>query len=412
MKKLFISLMLVLPVCVAAEDIVALPDDSLSALFSKQFVLPDKYIMNAFDCVVGDTVYFTSSITAQTYNTSMEDFITHKMNHVDIREELTDSIKSWLAHCDCAPKEGYVLLHYAPLFYALPSDTLYGDIQISNQLNAKGEEACMHYVFHVRNRKDKPYYATVKRQKTKLSMHVYDADTHHPFLFEHECMPTQNTLFKNGVQCLMDENGQSVRIRKAYRMDTLVSAEQLSQDGKVCERYHFTVPKHAITYPTLNSKELLYPSGAVKVRMEYGSFNSIKTSAFREDGSAAKYIPSRDVQKVVKKAFTKSFKKPKPEDRWKINYIELTTTVTGYISETGEVLINPEVGDIRWTYNYDSQHINSSEVNELLQEHYSPYVRELIKDLSKSHIVCSPATVDKTPVRSSFSFELKYKFMP
>jgi hypothetical protein len=410
MKKLFLSLMLLLPMMAVAEDILALPDDSLSALFSKQFVLPDKYIMNAFDCVIGDTVYFTSSITAQTNSIPMMGYMMRNKKQADMRDELADSIKSWLAHCDCAPKEGYVLLHYAPLYYALPSDTLYGDIRISNQSNAQYEEACMHYVFYVRNRKDVPYYATVKRHNTKLSMHVHDAATHLPFIIEQDNMPTQNTLFKNGVQCLMDDNGQSVRIRKTYRMDTLMSAERLNQDGQVCERYHFTVPKKSITYPTLNSKELLYPSGAVKVRVEYS--DDKKISAFREDGSAAKYVPSRNVEKVVRKAFIKSFKKPKPDGRWNINYIELTTTVTGYISETGEVTINPEVEDINWTYNYNSNSINSSDVKKMMQEYYSPYVRELIKDLSKSHPVCSPAKVDKTPVSSSYNFELKYNFMP
>ena len=56
--------------------------------------------------------------------------------------------------------------------------------------------------------------------------------------------------------------------------------------------------------------------------------------------------------------------------------------------------------------------ITPSEIDKLIEEYYSPYVRDLVKELSTSKLVCRPATMDKVPVQSSFSVGVTYQFVP
>ena len=73
---------------------------------------------------------------------------------------------------------------------------------------------------------------------------------------------------------------------------------------------------------------------------------------------------------------------------------------------------------IKQTYNTDEKTSNQmykitpSEIDKLIEEYYSPYVRDLVKELSTSKLVCRPATMDKVPVQSSFSVGVTYQFVP
>ena len=54
--------MFLLPVMAAAQDewSAVEADSALSALFSRQFVLPDEHQINAFECIIGDTIVISS----------------------------------------------------------------------------------------------------------------------------------------------------------------------------------------------------------------------------------------------------------------------------------------------------------------------------------------------------------------
>ena len=88
MKKLLISLMFLLPVMAAAQDEWSAieADSALSALFSRQFVLPDEHQINAFECIIGDTIVLSSPVSRY--------------------EDLVAALQAWQDTSSVAPKTG------------------------------------------------------------------------------------------------------------------------------------------------------------------------------------------------------------------------------------------------------------------------------------------------------------------
>ena len=438
MKKLFLSLLLLLPVMAVAEDILVLPDDSLSALFSKQFVLPDRYGMNAFDVIVGDTIIINAPVANYT---SVDD------------SDLVRALKTWQDTSSLTLKKGVTLIHYSPVFYANTNDTLYCDAELQNQNNSYGEKAAMFYRFIVRNHRKTPYYMIAHCHKDKRSLHVYERGTDKPFMIEKDIAYSPLYVVKDGMQIYLTETGK-VSMRQMCHLDTLKYAEEMDERGLVAARYTFNPQSKTSELYWIKKKEVFYPSGAVQMLSQFNALE-IRTYAFNEDGTEAKLKPVsyQTIDNVFRKYFKQHFKTPDiGRVRYGISEMMLKVELAGTISEKGEMIVaqttkrsmesdsekntdnslesvvldylinsfgkgemntSDALGRfVTWTYKYDLKVITDGQIREIIQKYYVPFLTEFLNELPHTTLTCTPAKVNNEPVSSPFVIEFAYPFKP
>lgn len=404
----------------------------LSEEFSKHFVLPDAYVMNTFSFDVSYTVYanktgrvtdlkYTSSITKRTSNDALRPDFSHTPQWL-ITRELSPAIINWLTANgnllsqtvsefdfeDSIQMEAQV--YYSPILYAQSGDTLFCTGEIENENLCNGEQAGMFYQYYVRNRRNTPYYALVRRHKNNVTLRIHDSETGKLFNIVNYHIASANLVTKTGNQIYFGEDGKTIRIIQVWKDNQLQSAETYNSDNHVEARYEF---QYITWYPKLKKKEVLYPNGSVKLRAEYEK-DDVTVTAFNEDGSPAKYTPAKDVEKAIKGYFKKNFSVPAIGYEYSgINYFDLKITINCAIDENGTILLTgPSVQRADWSYNYQSKVIQSGQIDHVIMREYSPYYREFWQTLTEQSLQCTPAKINGTPVASKATIRLVHDFTP
>ena len=308
MKRQILFMCLVLLMCCSVAIAQNEPADSvqnasavnISELFSKQFVLPERYIMNTFSFEVAYIVYadkpsqvdqikFTSNITKRA---------THKPTHPDFAQlermnyDLKVAIANWLtANGDVLAQtvgdfefEDSIPLvtqvYYSPLLYAQAGDTLFCTGTLENEYLSDAEEAGSYYDYHVRNQRNTPYFALVRRSRNNVTLMVHNTETGNLFNIVSYHIKSADQVEKSGNQMYMGEDGKSLRIKQVWKDNKLVSAEKYDSEKRVEARYEFCYPALS---PVLKKKEVLNPDGSVKTSKEYDTDIVITTQQQPKD---------------------------------------------------------------------------------------------------------------------------------
>ncbi len=435
MKKLLVSLLFLLPVMAAAQEKSSAveADSALSALFSRQFVLPGEYRINAFECIIGDTVILTSPVGRYA--------------------DLVAALQTWQDTSSVAPKTGATRLYYSPLFYAQTGDTLFCDAELQNRYNAYGEKAAMFYRFVVRNDKETPYYMIVRHQHKRRTLHVYEAGSDKPFMVERDAAYHPLYVVKDGQQVYLSENGKSIVMRQVCHLDTFLYAEELDIVGHVAVKYTFQPFLYTTDCFWLEKKETFYPAGTVQMRTVYNA-DEVQTYAFLPDGSENKLtpVPVQNIDKAIRRYFKEHFNPPDiGKEKFGIKEIKMKMRLAGTVSEKGEMTVTemaehpdasltnqpkvvtmnfrgevldniPGRGEmtitepsgcaVTWAYKYDPDMLLDFQIKDMISASFAPYLREIMNGLTHTTFVCTPATIARQPIATPYSILFEYSFKP
>ena len=439
MKKLLVSLMLLLPMVGAAQEkwFAAEADSALSALLSRQLVLPEECRTNAFECIIGDTVIVS----------------VYPLPEKSLQRELEDALRIWQDTSSVAPKTGVTHLYYSPVFYAETGDTLYCDGELHNTYHAYGEEAATYYRFTVRNHRQTPYYMVVRRHNSRRALYVYDTGMNRPLMIERDAVYHPLYIVRDGQQVYLSENGKSIARRQLCHLDTFQYAEVLDKSGHVAVRYTFLPSPQTADGFWPEKKETLYPSGAVRMRSVYDA-DGIQTTAYEQDGTEEELtpVPTKNIEKVIRQYFKENFKVPDVgKERFDIKFITLRIRLTGTVSEKGVMtvkelalphdtfmvsqpkvitinfrgevldlipgkgemtLTEPNSCAVTWIYKYDSDMLMDFQVKDMISAFFAPYLKEFMNSLTRNTFRCAPAMIHQKPVSTPYSILFEYSFNP
>lgn len=401
--------------------------DSLSAIFSKEFVLPDSFLMNTMNVDIhfqirdGEHIDIVKSQVSSPI-TRLTD--PHNPNH-DFSNDFNQLVSEWVAkhqdgilkvlsqnHSPSTPYQKICLLQYSPMYYAQTGDTLFFSGELANQAGAHGEKAGMLYNMYVRNHKQTPYYAIVHRDEEKLKLSYYDSVSPHPFLVEKYEITAPDIIRKHGNQYYMAENSKQVRIIQTYVKDTLHVAEEMNDMGIKIARYLFQSTR-LNQYPQLRVKEQLYPSGNVQMRITYRKENDF-IEGFAEDGTPIACTPAKDTDREIYKYIKTFFRAPKigKYDAEKFAYFILKCDILCSVDEKGNLnMVQPSISKTDWSYNRNF-YVADKQVQSIVQEKYGPYFSEFYKTMREQTFHCTPAMIGDTPVSSTVTVHIEYKFVP
>lgn len=387
-------------------------------VFSKEFVLPDVYIMNTFSFDLYYTVYQRRSVrvTDCKYTSSIT---RHGTGGAD---ELTPAILSWFSANDdilletlgdSVAEDSVQLVarvYYSPFLYAQPGDTLFCTGELVNEYLSKGEEAATYYDYYIRNRRNTPYYALIRRNKNHVTLLVHNSETGKSVNVVSYYIQSIDRVDKSGNQIYLGDDGKSLRIKQVWNDNQMLSAELYNSENRVAARYEF---QYITFYPKLKTIERLYPDGSVQQRTVYDR-DEVQVTAFNEDGSKAKYLPARNVEKAFKSYFKKNFRAPAiGRENDGINHFLLKVTISCAIDENGNIrIITYDTPQAEWEYNYNKDLINSNRINRMVKEKYGPYFDEFWQELREQSFTCTPAKVNGTPVPSTATITIEHWFTP
>lgn len=403
----------------------------LSEVFSKQFVLPEAYKMNTFHFELEYILYksravrftgckFTSSITKHTTNDAMHANLSRN-NLRALNFELQSAIVDWFkSHGDVLLQtlEDFEVedslplvsqVYYSPILYAQPGDTLFCSREIENEYLCEGEQAATFHQYYVRNNRNTPYFALVKRHKNNVTLLIHSSETGklQNILTYH--IRSVELVTKEGNQLYIGEDGKSIRIKQVWNDNKLVSAEAYNSENKVDVQYEFI---YQTWYPKLKKKDELYPNGSVKLRTEFDKDN-ISVTAFNEDGSKAKYSPAKGAEKALSDYFKKHFEVPAIgyEYTW-INEMILKAKVTCTVADNGVIRIISGEPSASWSYNYKKGFISQTKINQMIDSEYSPYLRDFWTTVKEQPFQCTPAKMNGSPVASVVHIDIEHGFKP
>lgn len=398
-------------------------EEALSELFSKTFVLPDGFLMNAFDIQIDGIVAEDGSYRI-TDAKMKSNYTLLNSSNLTIGD-LYSSVYTWFdkygksviwrpgsIQNEPDSMSTQVVLRYSPLFFAQAGDTLYMNGHLTDHDGAQGEEPGYIWLTYVRNRPNTPYYAIVRRDEHKLSLRYCDTITHQVFMVENYIIHQPDTIYKNEYQSFMTPD-KHVRYRQFFQKDSMRYAEEMDSIGRVYARYTVYY-KNRNRYPQMLQKETYYPSGALQMRVRYTSPSEI-VETFREDGTKAVYKPSPDAQKKLQKYFKTYFHVPHftkaAQDN--INYFKLKVELRIKIDESGQMHVTKRTNDnVNWSYNYKSGLIYEVVIHNIIENYYGPYYKMFINKLLKQTFDCKPATIDKVAVPSIMTVTFEHKFAP
>lgn len=407
----------------------------LSALFSRQFVMPDAYPMNIFDFDLSYTLHadgttevthvrFTSTVTKDVSDhytaPGSPDFPAE-----DIRDELEEAIYMWFDDKDSLLRNLTGIRHvqadtslethvyYSPMYFAARNDTLHCSLRQCNAVNTYGEEAAMINAFCIRNLTPTEYYAVLKRSRGKIKLNFYDTLSHTIRLVKHFQIINSNEIVQQGDEFVLADDGKKVRIHQVWDADSLRFAEQYDDDGNIRAKYLFEYQPNAI-YPTLSRKKMQYPSKAVMMRAKFDSVQN-KIFTYNEDGSPAEYQPInvKNAEKTIETYFRKNFRVPALKKAVVFGDMTLVADIPCAVTEKGELqILPPTPPQTQFRYNYNPQDISADDINELIHYYYFPYFVQFWRHLAAQQFECSPATVDKEAVFSAERIHLECDFTP
>ncbi len=410
-------------------------NEQLSKLLSKEFLLPEMFVMNSFAYRVRGVVKADGTMQLQSLKqkSSIKSYFKNTDEHRSAETSrpadiLMAKISNFLQTVALQNKwiPGTVqgkpadmtlefVLHYSPIFYASESDTLYCQIKEERISSASNTESLVNDEMFVHHDHCLPYYAVVGHNEDTIVLHYYSAAEHKPVLVERYTANAPDSLIKTGQQEFLMDNG--ARVCHIYADGELKSAMQFDSTGLRVAEYSFYQKSN--NWLKLKTKTAYWPDAKVKQRCEFAEFSTTedKIIYYDAEGRQAKFIASKDVKKVLQDLFAKSFKLPPANDKLvrNISYIEPTIEVTACIDETGKIT------DIRfsrtwnWHYNYNS-FINKSQIDAIISKYYNPYTNNFLTDFAQSirsrQTQCKPATINGIPIESTAKVQLTKNFVP
>ena len=421
-------------VCAQSEQVDSTKNASavnVSEIFSKLFVLPEAYMMNTFNFEVNYTLYkgsavrftgckFTSSITKRTSHDALRPNFDRNNLHA-LNSGLQSAIVDWFkSHGEVLLQTGkdfdgedsvslVTQVYYSPILYAQPGDTLFCTGEVENEYLCEGEEAATFYQYYVRNNSNTPYFALVKRNKNNVTLMIHASETGKLVNIVTYHIRSVELVTKEGNQLYMGEDGKSIRIKQVWKDNQLVSAEVYNSGNKVDAQYEFV---YLTWFPKLKKKDVLYPNGNVKLRTEFDK-DKISVTAFNEDGSKAKYSESKGAEKAINAYFKKHFSIPAIGYEYSgINEMILKAQVTCTVAENGAIKIISGHPSVNWSYNYKKGFISNTKINQMIENEYRPYFRELWETVKEQPFECAPAKMNGRPVASVVHINVEHSFTP
>ena len=415
-------------------------EDSLSRMFSREFTLDTPFVMNHFSFLMQGTVTedgsledmdgsITSSYTV--YSTQNSAPNTRENNHVEV---LLSWVKEYLRKKIAAKEIQFVpctedgspvakpiefTLTYAPLYYAQTGDTLSCTGEIENAATAYGERPILYHHFYVHNGQETPYHAVVHRNnQSTLTLHYFDTLSEFPFLIARYKVEKPDQVVRNSFQQYM--SGKRVQYRQYYEADSMRYVEMFDEENKLSTKY-FMVYRPNNLHPHLLYKEVYYPSGNVKTRIVYPNLlqtitkdYKIDVYAYREDGTAAKYVAPANAKSVVSGFFKRNFRVPRVKESTNgINSITVKPMLVFYVDAEGNMEYRGKVSfSTDWSYNYQVGITSPVTIRNLVQTYYGPCLHNVLEELRKQTLRCKPAKIDKQPVESIVLIKLEHEFTP
>lgn len=349
------------------------------------------------------------SLSPVTSHSEVEDLYAKMREWVIANEELLLH-QSLEVNTTATPQRVHVA--YSPLYYAQNRDTLYCNGNLINDF-AMNEEAAMFYDFYVRNHKETPYYAVVRRNNTKLTLNFYDTATRKKFAVVNYQIQDVCNIVKTGNIFYLADDEKTIRIRQTWQKDSLVYSEIYDSLKMPIAKYEFRYLADN-AYPLIATKELVYPSGTIKMRVTYNA-NKISTQAFNEDASKAKYTPAKGAEKVMNDYFSKNFRLPfVSKDMSNVISILISFDANCYISEKGELIMNPNtIMDVEWSCKYSvMDNYIGEKLPEVITQTYMPYLYAFLKEAGNRQLLCKPALMNGSPVESAITVSVDYWFRP
>lgn len=419
--------------------------EQLSERFSREFTLPNNFIMNHFGYhliglvneqgnLIRYKLQLSSNIRAVSYNDSYE----------DIYSILKDSVSVWLKPLIKRWKPGMVdgvakpmvfdfPMEYSPIYYANNGDTLGCVRRKMKVMSAHATDTliCDEYFFHLNI--PTPFYALVERNGIHATLYYYSTKHSQHVLTENYLVYSPDSVIKDGWQeYILSEKDT---LRYFYAADTIQFAEHHDMDGHKIGRFTFFSPNSKIFIYKLKTKETYDADGKPDSFVEYAEFTGkpdVKYG-FDQDGAMIPVnqsgnngrvipskdkilaildnldsvdVPSKDAEKIIIKYCKQYLKKhPFPRD-WKtiqgLSFISTTLKMKFYVSDKGEIIFVEKMGDgIRWHYEYDRTVTNQYLMQNLISKEFSPKLYALMESFNEAELICEPATAKGKPINST-----------
>lgn len=399
-------------------------NDRLSRQLSKEFRLADKFIMQWFSynlrgAVMTDgslrlqSVRQTSTVTSRGTARNTADTLLHTICRYV--QALPDRWQPGTVNGEPVSMAVEIPLVYSPIYYAENGDTLFCE-RVEQEINSASVSASVpNAVMYVRNDRSMPYYAVASRERDTIVLNYYDAANGHPVMVERYTASRPDSVVKAGRHDLLAADG--TRISYCYDADTIQLATEYDAEGATVARYTFYQASLRHHHPKVRTKEIIDPSGTLQHKIVYAEFKNAPDRYFDPRGHEEKYVPSGDVQAVLAKVFTKSFKLPGVNDKKveHINNIKPVVTADVSISEAGEIQ-TVELKSTRWQYNYQVGKIDEQAISKIINSNYAPYLQEFMdaynKEIKANNLTCTPAAVSGKPLASKVEVKLEKVCVP
>lgn len=413
--------------------------EAISEMLSKQFVLPNRFIVNQLSYTMSAAVSpeghmsqlvlrLIGAIRFETYtkeeNWSSQYHKPHFPVFPDFPKELDAALDSCLRKqfadnwtpgtIDGVPVSMMTSgnIHYSPFYFAQTGDVFYVDKRETVIQSISKIETLKSYDSYVRNNPSMPCIAVAERDGNQLSLKYFDRDTNEAFMLSRYVVDTPCHVVRQGIQELYFDDGHISR--QTYVADTIRLAEEYDSLNHLCAKYTFRTE-----YSTkIAAKDEFYPSGMRKLHVDCAELAKDKDVIvyYREDGTQASFTPAKDVQKTIDNYVNSTLAVPKavdPKTIEGINRIAFRAQYMAEISEKGELkFIEKLDGKIEWSYNYETHTTYPDKILKVINDLYLPSVQRYLEELVRTGIKCTPAYVEGVPVASKMIVAVTKKIIP
>lgn len=284
-------------------------EEQLSKRLSKEFVLPEKYIMSSFSyrlkgAVLADgtfrpqSIRQTSSVSSRGQGGGPAD---------ELIELVYTQLQKFIAQ-SCIPgevngkKEQMVVqadIRYSPIFFATDGDTLFCDkddpfVQPMSKLGADVYTA-VNYSTYFRNNPNAPYFALPSHNGDTLVLRYFGVSDRKPVLVERYAAYKPDSILKTGQNEIILNYG--TRLYCHYEADMLQRAQERDSTGLLHAEYTFHPKTKWVDYFKPKTKTTYDSEGNILMRIEFAEFRDDKDICYDASGREIKYDPAKDSPK-------------------------------------------------------------------------------------------------------------------
>jgi len=393
-------------------------NDLLSERFSKEFALPERYIMNHFSYTLIGTVNTNGDL--QPIKLQQRGTITSTVRGSSGGKSIEDSIMSWLTpylknhwipgsvNGEPADLRVEIPLYYSPLYYAANGDKFYCNAKFAPIYNVHKTDTIALSDYYIRHNKNNPLHAIVERNGKKITVYYYNSFNDELLMTDNYTANAPDSLIRDGQRTYTARGNDTIHL--FYKADTLLYADKINANGRARYTFYFSN-----VFTKLKTKDTYNAEGKKLTHVDFAEFTkeSDVTTYYNDQEKAAGVKPSKDAQKKVN-AFYKQYIKqnPIPKDNGAsagINWIESKIRVLYSVSATGEMTFVEDLDDgkHRWDYNYNTKITYPSKINLYINTTLASYTRQLMQALKEAKLTCTPAYADQTPVESTVEVVIK-----